>query len=568
MKISLMFIFFGGSERSDKKLTSGAISDGAKRLKVRDKVSRPAKLAFATALERSTLAKAYKKAINRLIYTPVSTFGAYLVTLGIYMGLIFFVRLYAFDNEAANVYRLANGAVLVVLSLPLLFVGKPLVRFMGDSAFFGRIFSDCIDLDSYTEPKKSAAVGSAIVFGSLSGVLAFFCGEEKILLLLAATVFGLIVLYSPELGVCSAVFAFPFVSKAMLIGIIDLALFSYTVKVLRGKRNFKLSADGIFLLILTASFLIALIGGGGERAHFAFCMCALCLMIANLALTYKLLKKIINALCLGIGIAIIVFCYQIVISAWGGMEWKEAIWGAVSVFENGNSFAEYFLLVLPFLFCKSGRGSLLNSPISLIATIGGLAYCVVTERLLLAILMAAAAALYLTVNTKRLFGPIITCFGIPIGGLYFASIPITFGTIGAYEMVAGWAEAVKIYGSHLFSGVGMSWRSLELAGLGDSHSMYLQSLVECGITGFILLLLALFFIVQRFYASLSPTGSEGRRIASAASTAALTGLLLGLGNNLWNETDACFVLWMALGLVSAAYKVRIEEKRGTNDEEI
>lgn len=568
LKVSFLFIFFGNSESTDKKLEESTTGGLAERFKLRNRFLHPMKLKLSAALEHSSLSKEYGRLVNRLLYTGVGTYGIYFVTLGLYTGLSFFVKRYAFGASAANIYALLNGGVIVVLSLPLLLVRKPLVRFIGESTFCRRVFADCIDIDSYNEPKKYSAAGTALILGSLSGALVFFCGEGRFLLFLVVTVFVCTVLFSPEIGLCSVAFIFPFASRTLVIAIADLTLFSYVIKVLRGKRNFKFNAAGVFSLIFAVSLFAAFANGGGQRAHFAFCAVALCLMTANLALSYELIKKLINAMCLGFGVVVLIFGFQTAMSAWGGLPWQTAITDSVSVFDSGSTLAKYCLLMLPFFFCKLGKSSLLTSPLGLLSAAASLSYCVFIGKPLLAVFIAGASALYLAVCTKRLVGPVVTCFGIPIGCMYFASLTVNFGTLNAAPVVSRWGEALKICAEHLFTGIGMSEKSLAVSGLTDSRSMYIQTLAEGGITGFLLLFAALFFLGQRLYASLSPVGSEGRRVAAAASTAALTGLFLGTADNLWDNSAICIILWLALGLVSAAYEVRKEEKRGKNDEEI
>lgn len=550
---------------ADRRLEKGAISDGAAHIKLREKVVRPVKTTFSLGVERSSAFKTYKTIINRLIYTPVSTYGVFLVTLGIYMGLVYFVNRIAYGMESANVYRLLNGCVLVALSLPLLLVQKPLVRFLGDSAVARAILGDCIDLDSYREPKRSGAVGSALIIGSLSGVLSFFCGEEKILLLLAVAVYGLLVIYSPEFGLFGSALVFPFVSKRLFIALVGLTVLSYTIKVLRGKRNFKLSASNVFLLFLAICYLVSNIKGGGVGAGFAFSVVAFCILAANLCLTERLLRKIINTVVLGLGIVLVIFCYQMFNGSLEGGSISDFVLNAVSVFGGRDNFLEYFILVLPYLFCKAAKSSLPGSIACFLTATALLGYCVYAGRLSFAILTAATVALYLIISTRQIFIPLIACFGVPVGGMYFAAIPITFGTMGLYDMVSAWVATLDVCGAHPLLGVGMSGRSLQLAGLGDSRSMYFQTLAEGGALGFILLVLALFFTCQRLFATLPPAGSDGRRIGAATGASVLMGLIIAMGNNLWVEPGACAVLWLSLGLASAAYEVRKEDNRGMDD---
>lgn len=565
LKVSLISFFFSGAESFDTSLENGFFYDGIKSIKLRERVIRPIKGSFSLAFERSSVYLLYRRIAARLLYTPTSTFGAYLVTFGVYVGLVYYVKLYAL-GEDASVYSLVNGCFIIVMAFPLLFSGKPLIRFLGDSAFVSRALYGCIELDAYKGEKKSAAVGSAIIFGSVCGVASYFCGEGRILLLLALAVFAMLIGHSPEMGMVFTAFSFSFVPRGFLMFTVSLTLVSYLFKVIRGKRNLRFGTAGVFAVMLLLNFLFVLMRGGGNNAWYAFCVVAVCLLASNLLVTYKLIKKVIQALVFGMGFVFIDFAYGLLTDALAGGDIASALKVQSAFFDNSYSFARFCLVMLPFLFCKAEGSVLFGRPLCFFVGTGCLAYCVHTGNTLLAIIIAAVLTLYLAVARRRFFRPLLMCFGLPIGVLYFARVPISFEAMGFADTINGWAQAIGAMQGNFFTGVGMTDGSLALGGVTDSHSMYLQTMAECGVVGFVLLVLCLASCCMRLFAGLSPVGNDSRRIAAAAGASVVAGLTLGCYNNLWAEGSLGFVFWLALGIAVAAYEVRKEEKRGVGDE--
>lgn len=567
-KASVFSYIFTGGEASDIALANSGIGKAAAKHKLKTRVSRTVKTKFALSVENSVISKKYKEILRRAVYTPVSTFGAFFATLGIYFCLVYFVKLYGFSAEQAeNIGVLLTGGVIIAASLPLLLCRKPLVKALSESVFIRNMLSGLIDLDSYQGEKQHGAVGTALIIGSVLGVLSFFCGEAKILVLVVAVVYLLLVLHSPEIGLLSSVAVFPFCGKGLLSALVTVALVSYVFKVLRGKRNLRLNTANIFVLLLGLCFLFELFGGGGGNAWFAMCAAALYLLAANLLNTQSLLNKCCNVLTVGLGVTITVYVAQVFVAALGGAGWSGALISSCSVFSTGKQLSCYLLLILPFVFCKSLGSSFFSKIYSYLLAIACIIYSVLNGYTVYAILAAGAASLFLAVRGRRIFRPFALCFGVPVGGLYFAAVPISFGDMGFYGTLSGWISAFKAGASNFVTGTGMSAQSVALAFTGDSHSMYLQTFVECGAAGFILLVLAVCFALQRVYANLSEVGSANRNVTAAAGASALVGLLIGLGTNLWADKDTCFIFWLCLGLACAAFEIRKEKRRGIDDEQ-
>jgi len=567
-KVSIFSFLLTDCDTVDNALERGAASRGVNRIKLKQRFIRPLKYRFSLSVENSLLAGLYRRGLQRALYTPVSTYGAFLATLGIYIGLVYFVKLYAFFATDISVASLVTACVVFLCSVPLLFCGKPLITAVSESAVISTLLSGCIDFSAYNGKKRSAAVGSAIILGSVSGVLTFFCGEWRILALICAAIYLLMVLHSPELGLFSVVLLFPFVPRPLTCAMVLITFAFYILKVLRGKRNLHFGTAGVFVAMLGIGFLFVYLKGGGQNALFALCMCLVYCLAANLLCTPKLLRKCVRTLVTGFSVALAIYALQVFNAAYSGHNWYGAIVGSFSVFATADRLACYALLLLPFVFCKSKNGSFIKQTVSYLLMVACIIYSVVIGYTALAVLSAAAIALYLAVDGCRLFRPLVLCFGLPVMGLYFASGYIPYNNVNLFAVMENWMAALKAGSAHFFTGVGMSAASVTMAFGGDSSSMYFQTLLECGISGLLLLVLATAFSTQRIYTQLSPTGTENRSITAAAGAAALICLTVSMGENLWADPSLCVIYWLCLGLASAAYTARQEEQRGMYDEKM
>ncbi|MBQ3195546.1 MAG: hypothetical protein IJB65_03670 [Clostridia bacterium] len=566
LKLSILSFLFSGSDRSDRLVEESAANQGLKQIDFKKKYLRKVKGVCARAIESSPVTKAYKRLINCMIHTPVSTFGAFFVTFGVYIGLIYCLKLYALGDENLELYSLINGCTVILVSFPLLFSRKSLIKYLESSAFIRAALGGCIAFNAYDNKKGSSSLGTAVIIGSFFGVLTFFFSEIRVLLFIFVIILAAVVFYAPELGLCTAALCLPFLGRKYLVTLVCYTFGCYLIKVLRGKRNIHINASSIFVLFLLACFGFTAIKGGGLNAWFAFSATAVYIMAANMLATETLLKKCIQALCLGFSGVIVIFIFQLFTAAYVHAPLSKTLNESFAVFENSGQLIKYCLVLLPFRFCKSMRSVPFSRLICYVMAAGLMCYSVYTGHVFFAVATAIAVALYLTVSTRQVITPLLLCVGAPLLALYFSGISIDLGNMGAYNMISGWVNALKVSAGAPVLGLGMSAETLAVSALGDSCSMYLQILAECGIAGFLLLVFAVVFSTQRLYTTLPKVVTDGRRVAAAAGASAIIGLMLAAGNNLWQEDSVCTVLWLSLGIASAACRIRTAEKREMNDE--
>lgn len=564
LKASMASFLLTGSASTDEKLKNGLAGSYLEKYKVKKRVVTPAKRAFSLSVEEGIITKYYRAWLERALYTSAKSYGVFLLTFSIYIAIVHFIKTNNL-NAIVSSQSLLVAFITLVLSVPFIVSRKSLVMFFRGSAFINGMLSECIDLDRYDSKRKSSAFAVAIFAGSVLGALCFFTTETRIIVFLAGIIYTLAVFHSPELGVFSVAFAFPFANKLVVSLMATVSFVSYVVKVLRGKRSIHSGAAGVFVGILGAAFFFVFLKGGGEKALFAFCMCALYILASNLLSTPALLKKMVSSFVKGLSLCCLAFSLQMFDGAFHGEAADKVLTSSFSVFSSSSTFGGYVILMLPFMFCKASRGKFFSKFFSYLLFVGLISYSVYLGHAVLALLAAVCLAVYMAISNGNLFRPLFFAFGLPVGGLYFANVPITYSGLGIYDLMSGWTAAAAAASPHFFLGVGMAEESVTLAFDGSSNNMFLQIFLECGALGYLLLVLAVVFALQRVYASLGEIGSENRVITAAAGASVLSGLALGFGTNLWSTPSLCTAFWLCLGMAGAAYRLRMADRRGTDE---
>lgn len=567
LKESVFSFLFSHADETERAFENGQVYKFSKKLKFRNRISRPVKHFFATQVERSHIVAFYRRRLWRLGYTSVGNVGALFMTFGVYLLMVYFLRLYAFNVENPSASTALAGGAMILISLPLLFSSKPILLMLKESALLSGLFESGGEIKYDPKEKTRNSFGLAILFGSVLGVSSFFFGETKILILLFATIAVLWLLYSPETGLFATAALFPMVQQWLLTTIVTTTLISYFIKVMRGKRNFHLGVPEAFVSILGLCFFFCFLKGGGERAWFALCMVSVYIMFSNLIITPALLLRCISALSLGIGIVCVTYTGGLVQGVLDGNSVAAVAKSITGVFTSSAAFSSYLVVMLPFVLCKVKSHSAAGRVVCYVLAQLCIMYAVLNGHIFLAILIAASLTLFFSVTERRLLEPIILYFGVPVMLLYFTNTAITLETFGTKEVISSWVKSASVGAQHFFFGAGMSEESIALAGVGDTRSMYLQTFTEGGICQALLLVFAVLFSCQRLYTHLGKTGDDNRRIAAALGAASVSAVVLSFGNNLWADSGACFLFWCCLGITSACYKTRMSTEGRMLDEE-
>ena len=192
-----------------------------------------------------------------------------------------------------------------IIAVPMNVSKLTLAKAVQSGRITGAIFIDAFGYrnESFNgvATKKSKRGGASVLLGIATGVFTFVVHPISILLFLFMCIAIVLIMYAPEIGVLICLFGLPFFSflenpTLALLAFVFVTFISYVVKLIRGKRIFKIELmdfSVVFFLILI--YLSGAISVGGRdslaSASIACILGFIYFLIVNLIRTEKWLKR-------------------------------------------------------------------------------------------------------------------------------------------------------------------------------------------------------------------------------------------------------------------------------------
>ena len=405
-----------------------------------------------------------------------------------------------------------------------------------------------------------------------------------------------IVLINPECGLYAAIFLMPiFVilprPSIYLALLVIYTTFALGVKLLRGKRYFRVEPLDIFVLCFMAAMLLGgLVSyGGGQSIRAAAIYVALMLgyyLAVGLLNTKEKLVRAALLLCVSMLLVSLYGVYQNVtgnISAeWIDTEMFDNIGGrVVSTFENPNMLGEYLILLLPIVAAIFfGDRHLSTKPASLAAFAVGCLCLIYTWARGAWLGFLFAAVLFVLMWSRRSVALIVAgVCALPLLVPYLpANIVSRFTSIGDLTdtstnyRVYIWRGSARMAADYAWTGVGVGEQAFNriypyysFAGIEKAphaHNLFLQIFIELGIFGFVLFIATLICFLQSGF-SLAKCGEDKtvRLIGCGAMCGVLAALLQGMTDYIWYNYRVFFLFWIVFGLCSAARRIDAASRR-------
>lgn len=558
-KVSFIFGLFSGAENDDRKMREGKVGTLLSKAGLKGRVFKPVKSFFAESVEDSYGVSLYRRMVAALLETPMNSYGAFFITLGLLMSVTYFFKVLAVGVETPESYELVTAIVTVFMSLFMFLSRKSLATVLSDSFFFKRAFSSVIDLSAYTAPDRNVRVrtgGMPFILGILIGAITYFTGALNALLIFAIGILATAVLYSPELGVLLLVFAFPFMDSFLLELLTLFSVASYILKVLRGKRNFKLGAADLFVLLFGAFLLLDghLLHGNGRYIAAAM---TVYFLIENLFITKALLRKFISFLSLGVFVSALMGAEQLLLSN-SHTDLVTVLKGISTGLGEAVQYAAYLVVMLPFLYSRVAMSKSAGVKLlGLVFVALCLGFVVYNGNPLLCIVIAVSGFVFLAVGTNRIFLSAVICAGVPAAVLYFFGTSFESSLSWLLNKMSLWANALSAAFTFPVFGVGTAPEAASaLLGGRDSGSAFLQIMVEGGLAALVLFLVAVVLLSRRTLSNTGECGSFDRWANSAVAAACVAVVVLAVFSNIWSAHRLCFCFWFCFGAAGAAYRTR------------
>ncbi len=549
--------------------------------------------------ESSFILRGLRGFVCKLAFVPLKTYGSLFLSFGIYTVIVYFIKLMLPIMGSADIDNLYVGIGMCIVSLPAYFSSLTLANAVQRSKITSALF---IDAFGYREPnfedkytKKSSRTGVAVFLGLSFGILTFVIDPLWVLGGLLGLLVASLVMITPEIGVLLCIFFLPFLSffknpTFALTAVVLMTTFSYVIKIIRGKRIFKLELiDFSVLLFLVMILFSGVITVGGKNSYYAALISCFLMfgyfLIVNLIRTQAWLKRCVVAFATSGTITAVMGIMQYILglspSGWIDENYFPNISGrATAVFDNPNYLAAYLALVFPFVLYEFVLAKSKKERWLLFLCCAFVVICAIltwSRGAWLAMLVTALIFLMIfSKKTMRFFYSAIIIvpflpFVLPsnivsrftsIGDIADSSTMYRIYTWrGSGNMIKDYFWGGIGYGTDAFSQVYPMYAYAGIETAVHSHSLYLQILISMGVVGILCFALIVLFYSQKCLEYLKHPVSKDSFLMTSASLAAFVALLImGMFDYVWYNYRVFFVFWTVMAFGVACVRIGKNEQ--------
>lgn len=548
------------------------------------------RLRASDALTHGVLMRAVKWFGNLVRYTGARIYGVLFGTFGIYTVLVYIIKYFALASLNAESSVLWTGIGLILFALPTFFSRRPLTEMLQGNPLTNLFFYTFLGLRRSPAVRRHTATLPpilAFLLGSALGIAGFFLHPLYLVFGILALIAVFLLFASPELSLCTALFAAPFLlfthrPAGLLVIPVAIGLVSYVSKMLLGKRLFYFgSAD----LAMTAVVVLCLATmpftyGGGDAAWEAFELALLIgggyFLSANLLISRAAIRRAIHAILLGASLVAALylaafFAEGLLPSGTDNRLLSEWIRRLSSVASDPDLLPPVLLLAFPLaagrmLGRETGAGERFFSLLSFLLSMGALvlsfsrgSWIAAIAGLFLFLLAASPATLY---------------FVLPVG----VATPFLLGRFA--DPVAAesyrtdiWDGAWRLFLSHPLGGIGVGEGAFSALypyyavtgaeNAAHAGNLFLHVLCESGVAGLLIVGFAILVVFSCLVTHRSREKSPEIRLTNVACTASLFSVLTaGLFNGVFFNSRVVFLFFALCGTAVALERVgRREEER-------
>ncbi len=586
---------FTAYSREDELFSNGIVGSQCRRSAVhRMNFLTRALHAISRSFENSAALRLVSRVSNHLLGCSLRVYGLFFTSFGLYVVLIYLIKRYALSLETASLSHLLVGAIMMLSAWPMLLSRRPLADSLLQSAIMRPLLLHVAGIPREQLENRYTPGGGrnnvAFILGMLVGTLSYFIPPYLMLAGFSVLVAVTIVFVFPEIGVLAMIGVLPYLTvlphpSIALGGMVLMTTFCYLIKLIRGKRVFRVELLDVGVMLFAFAFLFGGLVSFSGRGSLSMTAIYVCFMLAyflvvNLIRTRVWLRRCVTVfLVSGFGAAL----YGIYQNFFGLPETQwldpnmfEDIKGrVVSMFENPNMLANYLIMLIPLALAVFLCGCSGTAKLGSFCVLGALGLCLVYTWSRGAWLGAMLGLLvfFLLYNRRTFTVLFLGCFALPFVPLVLPeSILNRFLSIGnladsstSYR-VSIWRAALRMAGDFFTTGIGVGESAFRqvyplysLAGIEaapHSHSLSRQFQVGLGIVGLLLFCVLLFLFAQCcFEYNRKSTDQETRVMAIGCFSGVISALAQGMTDYTWYNYRVFFVFWFVLALASAYIRV-------------
>ena len=486
---------------------------------------------LASKIETGFFINKARKIMKYFCSLSLGAYGYYFMFFGIYTAVVYLIKYFIPGLGEADIDYLIVGSVVATAALPMTFSKLSIAASVKKSVIGNMIFQGAFGLSDesfHNGIVKTSKRSNIMMFlGLITGLLTLVIHPLHVLFVIFAIVVLCLVAASPEIGVLISIILVPLLSftkypTVYLCTFILLTSFFYLLKVIRGKRLFKLELLDIFVFLFGFVIFCSGFFSAGKEASFssAIVTCSLLLgyfLLVNLLRTKKWIKRCVFALVGSATVTSLVGIFEYVFGEKNSQWLDTSLFSdiklrIVSLFENPNVLATFIVMIFPFAIALLLLSQKRNEKNLMLLVCAAMLICTVftwSRGAWLALIVTSLIFyVFYSRKTFRFFGSLLII--IPILPIVLPttvlnrliSITNLFDSSISYRIYT-WLGTLGMIGDYWFSGIGFGneafqsvypfypYSGMETAA--HSHSLFLQILVGTGVCGLIVFLIVIFF---------------------------------------------------------------------------
>ena len=257
------------------------------------------------SFKRSPL-KAITSFSRSVSYTSTKSFGAFFLSFGLLTLFLHLIRYYFESQPTVPLSSIIIGAVIAVLSLPLLRSDKPLCILLQEIPITDFIFFEFFSIKRMHKISNDKTIPPVIAFflGFLPAAVGFILSPVDVFIAIVCVIFVVVAFVSPEFSLIFTLLILPFIyflpNSAVVLALLSLLTFiSFARKVILGKRVYHFEIYDVFVLAISVLFVLSGILNDTVSAKDTFVMVALMFgyfNVSNLIANRRLADCAVHAL--------------------------------------------------------------------------------------------------------------------------------------------------------------------------------------------------------------------------------------------------------------------------------
>ncbi len=557
--------------------------------------------------ENGFFARFGRSLVTVLTTMSVGVYGMFFATFGIATVITHFIAIYVIPNASYDgEIGLIVGLILVVCSIPFLSSTKSVIQLFAGGKAASKLAKGffCIPEEKLWNQKKIGGVAFMLLsafLGMAAGALTYFVNPIYIMTALIVFVAVVLIFSYPEGGVIISCLILPFLQyiehvDLLLFALVLLTGISYTVKLIRGKRTFHMSAMGVMVVLLGISMIIAGMFSPGGSTALTHSVYNVIIIWGAFFLGGNLTKNDdVRKICIKILMASLVIIAFLQFLNLYFMNISEGVEQSLetdyrSILDHTGLEATKNLkipglwaaMLSPLLIAECFNKKRIYSVVALLLCFVPVVLSIAffgTLEIMIALLIGVA--LYLVLHSSRSVTNIIIV--LLCLSLVFMIIPIVAGYFGvndlptfgeAVEMLFPDSDELSAYRSHI---VKDTWRMLSdgnIFGIGSGSeayrnamapyvtpvsenaetpaTAYVQLICEAGIVGLVIFVaFSVLLLKHGMKYVINPKNRRSKTVLLGMISGYMTALILGSVSCIFDEVQMRFLLWLFAGLISS-----------------